>query len=554
MTTLRKYVDQRFEDLKSERSSWIAHWRDLSNNIEPRIGRFLTGDNNRGSKKNGAIINSKATFALRILTAGLMTGLTSPARPWFSLGFGDSKLDDVRANRIWLDEVVKILLDVFRRSNVYQSLESIYEELGLGGTGAMFIEQSSTTVINTKTFTLGEYMLSIGADGRVDTMYREFRKTVQQLVDEYGIENVSLSTKNLHDNNRIDEWVEVRQAIEPNRKRRMGSFLSQDKPTASLHWEISAPENGPNEGFLRKSGFDEFPIMGPRWGVKTSDVYGRSPAMDILGDVKQLQSMERKKAKAIAKMIDPPMVGDANIHPSQVNTLPGGFTAVNNVGGQKSFTPAYQINPQLSFLLDDMARVEARIDEGMYVKLFQAISSLDDVRSATEIVERREEKLLALGPVIERLQVELLDPLIDRTFNIANRLGLIPEAPQDIENRDLAIVYISPLAQAQQAVATGAIERLGAYIGSVAQINPSALDKFDVDESIDQYARALGASPKLIISKDDVEETRAARNEGERQARAVASSAGLVDSLKTVSEIDAGGSEIVEQVLGGLTS
>jgi len=551
--TDRQHVDQRFEDLKSERSSWLQHWRELSEFIQPRIGRFMLTGNNKGGKKNGKIINSTATFALRVLASGLMTGLTSPARPWFKLGLGDSRLDDVRSNRLWLDEVEKILLSIFRKSNAYQSLYSAYEEIGLGGTAAMFIEANSQTVINARTFTIGEYSLAIGPDGRVNTFYREFRKTVDQIVREYGINNVTASTRNLWERGQLDAWRCIRQAIEPNPKSVKGSLAAGDKPWRSWHWEVSATKGGPGDGFLRKSGFDDFPIMGARWDVRPSDVYGRSPAMDILGDVKQLQMEERQKAKGIAKLVDPPMAGDPNIDPTQVSTAPGGFTSTPNIGGQRSFQPAYQVDPRIGELMADINEVEERIREGMFVNLFLAISSIEDVRSATEVIERKEEKLLMLGPTIERLQVELLDPLIDRTFNIANRMGMIPPPPEDIQGRDLDIEYVSPLAQAQRAVSTGTIQRLLVFTEGVAGINPAALDKIDADEAVNEFATAVGASPKLIRSQDDVEEIREQRAIKAQQERAVGAASGLVDSAKTLSESGAAGQDMVDNILNQVT-
>ncbi len=551
--TLRQYVTRRFSDLSSERSSWISHWKDLARYIEPRIGRFLTNKANKGSKKNGFIINSTGTFSLRVLTSGLMTGLTSPARPWFKIGLADTFLNDSKQNKLWLGEIERILLSIFRKSNVYQSLISIYEELGLIGTGCMMVEQNDETVINTKIFTAGEYYFGLGSDGQVNAMYREFQKTIGQLVEEYGLDNVSANTKNQYENDRLDKYVDVRHGIEVNRRRQNGSFLAKDKKWASYHWEVSANENDSNEGFLRRSGFDEFPVMAPRWFVNTSDVYGRSPSMDILGDVKQLQTQERVKAKAQAKLVDPPMNGDGNLHSSQVNTSPGGFTSVVNVAGNKSFEPAYQIKPELAAFTTEIEKVENRIRKGLFEDLFLSISNLENVRSATEIVERKEEKLLMLGPVIERVEVELLDNLITRTFSIADRMGLIPPAPDGLEGAELNIEYISPLAQAQKAVATGVIERLGAYVGSAAELNPNALDKFNVDKSIDLYADALGAPADLTVSEDEVEELRAIRSDQARIQRQAEAQPQFVESAKTLSEIDPAGNDIVNQILGSAT-
>ena len=279
-----------------------------------------------------------------------------------------------------------------------------------------------------------------------------------------------------------------------------------------------------------------------------------SPGMDALGDVKQLQSEQKRKGQAIDKLVSPPMVGNSQLKNSITNTLPGGLTVVDGTSTDGAFRPAYQVRPDLNHMVLDIREVQKRIDTAFFADLFLMISRQDDIRTATEIVERKEEKLLMLGPVLERLQSELLDPLIDRTFNIMVRGGLIPPPPGELSGTELKVEYISPLAQAQRIVAVGSIERLTGFIGSVAQIDPRAADKMDVDQAIENYGEALGTNPKLIRPDDEVSAIREARAKQEEREQQLAAGSQVADSVEKLGNVDTSGNNIISGLINGVSS
>jgi hypothetical protein len=173
---------------------------------------------------------------------------------------------------------------------------------------------------------------------------------------------------------------------------------------------------------------------------------------------------------------------------------------------------AFEVNLDLSHLLADIGDVRERIRGSFYADLFLMLANQTDARmTATEVAERHEEKLLMLGPVLERLQNELLDPLIDITFDRMIEAGIVPPAPEAIQGINLNVEYVSMLAQAQRAVGTNSIDRFVGTLGQVAQYKPEVLDKLDTDKWADSYADMLGVDPELIVQKEQVDQIRLQR-------------------------------------------
>lgn len=547
---LRQYVDQRLLSLRVDRSSYWQHWRQLSDYLLPRRGRFLVTANsaNRGSQVGQKIINSSGTLALRTLSAGLMAGLTSPARPWFRLAVGNM-LNDSSAIRLWLDEVAKRMLAILSQSNIYNCLHVVYEELGAFGTAVMLLEEDFESVIRGQMLTAGEYYLGMSGTDRVDTLYREYVYTVAALVDRFGIENVSETVRTLYENNGpgLDKEVCVAQAIEPNDKRSPQAPSLKGKKWRSVCWEIGTDAGAT----LEIKGYHEFPVCAPRWHVNGNEAYGRSPGMDALGDLKQIQKLSLRIAQAIDKILNPPMVADASMRNEPASLLPGGVTYVPNLVSS-GFKPAYRVPPDVRFAFQEKQECITRVDEIFFKTLFLMISQLDTVRTATEIIERKQEKYLMLGPFLERSQFELIDPLIDRLFGIMLRNGLIPPAPREIAGSSLEVECISTLADAQKATATTGIERLVAFVGNLMAGKQDVIDTIDFDETVDEYAALLGVTPKILTSDDVRKAARESRQKMEQSAIAAQNATAAAQAGKTLSETDVGGGQNALQRMIGV--
>ncbi len=525
LTLKQKYI-QRKSELWKERSTWFSQWQEISRYLLPRNGRFLVTDRNRGEKRHNQIYDSTGTRALRVLAAGLMAGMTSPARPWFRLATSDANLMKFDPVKVWLNDVTELMRQVFARSNTYRSLHMLYEEIAGFGTGATIMLPDFADVIRHYPLTAGEYAVATDARGEVNTLYREFDMSISQMVGQFGRNNCSEAVKNAFDRGNLDHWITVTHIIEPRKDRDVTSRLAKNMAYASCYFE-----SGSSDGrFLRESGFKRFPALVPRWAATGGDIYGNSPGMEALGDIKQLQHEQLRKGQGIDYMVKPPVQMPVAMKNQEFNSLPGGASYVDaSVGG--GIKNSFEVKLDLSHLLEDIQDVRGRINETFYKNLFMMLAM--DQRSnitAREVAERHEEKLLMIGPVLERLHNELLKRKIDVTFDEMILAGIVPPPPPEMQGQELNVEFISMLAQAQRAIGVGSIDRYVGAMGVIAQLKPGVLDKFDEDEWADKYGDMLGIDPTLIVADEQVAIVRQARAQ---QQQAAAKQQQMAEAAKT---------------------
>ena len=540
----------RWGQLKTERASWWAHWQEITNYLLPRSGRYFVQDRDKGWRRHNNIYDNTGTRALRVLGAGMMAGATSPARPWFRLGTADPELNSYQPVKIWLDDVTRRMQIVFQRSNTYRTLHQMYEELGAFGTAASIVLPDYNNVIHHYPVTIGEFAIAQDYQGHVCTLYREFEKTVGEIVKEYGYKNCSTTVRNLYDRGSLDAWVRLIQAIEPRADRDIRKKDALNMAFGSYTFEVGG---NPNQ-FLRESGFKDFPALVPRWATAGGDIYGNSPGMEVLGDVKQLQHEQLRKAQVIDYQTKPPLQVPTSMKNRDVESLPGGISFYD--GQTAGIKTAFEVNLNLQHLLGDIQDVRERVRGGFYADLFLMLANATDTRmTATEVAERHEEKLLMLGPVLERLHNELLDPLIDMTFTRMLEAGVIPPPPQELQGMELSVEFVSMLAQAQRAIGTNSVDRYVANLGAVASFKPEVLDKFDADQWADSYADMLGVDPNLIVGSDQVAVVRQARAKMESQRAGMEQIKQMSEVGKNLGTVDTGngtnaGMDIINQFSG----
>jgi hypothetical protein len=549
---------RRYVKLENDRSSFRSHWMEISDYIAPRRGRYLIeGQNSRGRKRTTKIIDSTGTQALRVMAAGLMSGMTSPARPWHRRKVSDDLMNNGDVRR-WLSQVEMIERAILHKSNFYNSIYTVYTELGAFGTAPLYRQPSFDDVIRFRPFTAGEYVIAENDQGVVDTLGRHFTMTVGQIVQKFVYDpdtgamdwtGVSKATRRLWEQSNYDELVEILHVIEPRLmgERDYGKDDNLNMPFKSCYFELASE----SDALLMESGYRKFPAYVPRWDVLSGDVYGRCPGMDTLGDIKQLQHQQKRKAQAIDKMVNPPMVAPTSLKGKPSTVLPGQTTYVDPMQGGQGFVPAYQVQPRINELQVDIAEVQQRIQRGFYADLFAMMINSDRRQmTATEVVERHEEKLVLLGPVLQRINVELLDPLLDDVFEYALEAGLLPEPPEALAGEELEVEYISLLAQAQQAVAASSLERVMGFAGNLVAVFPDIVDGIDSDEALRQYSEILGTSPDVIISDEELQAKRQARAEEQQQMQAMQQAGQLAQGAKILSETDTQNPNALTDLLG----
>lgn len=549
--TKRQRILRRKNALFNERTGWMTDWQDISQYLQPRAGRFLVTDGNRSRRMN-SIFDNTGTFASRTLAAGMMSGMTSPARPWFRLTLADRDLREVGRVKTWLHRTTLLLREVFAKSNTYRALHMGYEELGLFGVWGTVVLPDFDTVLHHYPLTIGQYALAQDHRGVVNTLIREEQMTVEQLVGNFGVENVSPSVKNMWDRHNLDAYVPIVHIIEPNKGRDTRYNDSKNMPFSSCYLESG---NDNDNRLLRESGFKRFPALCPRWDVKGSDVYGGGPGTEALGDVRQLQHQQLRKSQGIDYQTNPPIQVPLAYKEAATARLPGGVmhVDVNNPGG--GIRSAYDIQLNLSHLQADIEDVRQRIRSAFYTDLFMMLSN--DTRSgvtATEVAERHEEKLLMLGPVLERQHNELLSPMIDLGFDYCAEAGILPEPPPELEGEEVNIDFVSTLAQAQRAVSSQGLDRLIGTVTTMSSIWPEVRLKVDALQAVADYAENYGANPEVIVPDDVVAERQAAEQQAAAAAQTAAAAPMAVDAAKTASEIDPQGLQDVMGMFQGYST
>ena len=526
------YHRRRMDELKRVRQPWESTWSSLAEYVEPTRLRLTNKD--EGPISRAKIIDSTGTFALRTLQSGMHSGLTSPARPWFRLTTFDPDLKDFAPVKEWLSQVETRMREVFQSSNLYTAFHTGYGDLGQFGQAVSIMAEDEDEVIRMQSMLHGRYWIARDETGRLTTLYRQFRWSVARIVARFKYDNVakvSNTIKTAYDNGKYDDIYDVYHAIEPRLDRDAAKIDKRNKPFLSNYW-IDATSNG-GIGMLEESGFDENPLIGPAWELVGEDHYAISPGMVALGDVKMLQLEQQRKLEAIDKLVRPPMTGPTSLRNNPASLLPGSVTLVDDPTG-KGYRPAMEVQLRLGELASDIRDTQERIQRAFYADLFLMISQMEGIqpRNQFEIAERKEEKLLALGPVLENVYNGQLEPVIDRAFNILNRRKELPPAPAELHGKDLKIEYTSMLAQAQKAVATGGIERGVAFIGQISAVKPEVLDKLDGDQAVDEYFEMLGVPPSILISDDEVKRAREARAQKQQQQEQMAQMAQMAPAMK----------------------
>ena len=562
---LRRYVEGRLIGLRVNRFSWWTHWRELADYFLPRRYKWIVTPNQmaRGSPINQHILDSSGVIFARNLASGLVSGKSSPTRPWFKLKIG--RLDSTQTSPVslWLAECERLLYLIFSESNFYNSIAMFYFDLVIFGTAVLLIYEDFENVIACYNPCAGEYYLDIDGKYRPCIFYREFTMTISAVVNEFGLDNVSENISRLYkqtDGANLTREIIVAHSIEPNDDGRAAEFgFPKSFRFRECYWEwggSASPQGGASSppGFLRKRGYYEQLNIAARWDLVSNDPYGRSPAMDGLPDQKQLQLESRRKAQAIDKMVNPPLVADVQLKNQPASLLPGGITYVSGyaASGKPGFSSVYDTKFPVGEITEDLNEVRERLKKTFFNDVLNTASQYE-TRSNVTAVEwdmRKSESLVMLGPALERIDHEALKPIIERTFAVAARAGIFPPAPAEIAGKNMDIEFVSILQQAQQATAAAGIERLFAIAGNIAAIDPAGIDNIDFDYGLDKMSFLLNNDPKLIRSPEQLAQIRQQRQQQQMQAERAVQAEQLAKAAKVASETQVGGGQSALQAMG----
>ncbi len=546
--TIRERCEKRLGGLKALRQPREADWLEIARLVAPERARFLNSDTDRGRRKGPAVYNSHGTRAFRTLTGGMTSGLSSPSRPWFELGTYDEDLMNDPEAKAWLQESQKRMYAFLAQTNFYTAAKNGYLEMGLFGTESCVMVEDEKRGAVFHALTAGEYWIANGKDMAGDTLYRRVPMSVKQVVDTFG-NRASSWVRGAYDRSNYDMIVNCFQAIEPNNDMIPGRLDAAGKPFRSVWWD----ENDDRTLTLRVSGYEEQPMWISRWDTTGSDTWGSSPGLDALPDLRELQMQTRRKGEAVDWVIYPEKIAPAAV---KLKNQPHSIVAAAQVDKDTVLVPwqvPYQIVQAIG---QDIERCQFAVDQAAYADLFNAITNMPGVqpRTVEEIVSRNEEKLTQLGPVIERVNTEKLQPALDRVFGMMSRGGLFTDPPESLQGMDLKITFISLLTQMQRRVGISQIADTASFAGSLMGTFPQVGDNLNVDEMLTEFAERVGAPKTIIRSPDEVaamrEQRAQAANAQQMAAMAPAAQQGA-DAARLLSETDTGaGGNLLQQMLG----
>lgn len=553
---LRTYYESLRGQMVGVRSRWDALYDQLRCFFAPRSLRDDPSQVNAGERNDFEIINETGLLALRVLASGMLTGMSPPTRPWFEFAVDDPAFADDKDVKEWCEALAKRVREVMLASNYYETMLEMYETEGLYGTCAFLIEADTKTVIRCKPFPTGSYYLGVGDDLRVDLCIRVLEMTVRNIVEKFGRENTAPSTLAMYDSNaggNKETYLPVVHVIHK------GSYFGESKRGQDIMpWVSTWYEQGsfnPDKGVLRIAGFEENPLITGRWQTVGENIYGESPAFDILGSTMSLQAWEERLAQAAEKQFNPSMVADASINPAKLTNLPGDWMFVDFKDGKAPLAPAYQIDFKLEFGLKMLERIEGRINEGLFKNVFQLFTDSDRREiTAEEIRAKVQERLSVLGPVIERNTGELHKPSIMRIVNIMRRTpGAMPPIPEKLKAKDgglafsIKVAFKSILSSSAEMIGMNNINQVMAFIAQEAALFQDMPDNFDTDAIAVRYAKLANMPADCIRDVAERDKIRKAKRAAQAQQQAADNAKNLAQAAQVASQTPGGGGQTLLQ-------
>ena len=502
--TLAKQLKDNLSRLMEKRSNWESHWQEVADLMLPRKAE-ITKERARGDKRHTQIFDATSVHALELLAASLHGMLTSSANRWFSLRFKETQLNESDEAKEWLEDSTERMYDVIQKSNFQQEIHEAYHDLIAFGTSCLLIEEDQEDVLNFSARHIKEIYIQENKKGYVDTIYRRFKMSAQAAVSKFGFENVSREIQNIANKNPFDDVdlvhvVRPRIDYDPNKKDK------KNMPYQSVYFEYGSGH------IISIGGFLEHPYVIPRYLKASTEQYGRSPGMNALPDVKVLNKMVENSLKAAAKQIDPPLLIPDDGMLAPIRMSPGSINYYRS--GSRDRIEPLNINANTSITINNENQRRDAINKMFHID--QLVVTENRNMTATEVIQRQEEKMRILGPVLGRLQSELLSPLITRVFNILLRNGLFMQSPDILQQQELKIEFVSPMALAQRGQELQSLMRGLEIFGSLAQTMP-VMDYIDENGLVKNIISILGLPAKVIKSDAEVEQIRSDRAEQEAQ-------------------------------------
>lgn len=541
----KKFFEQRRFELESPFNEIKADLQELADFFYPRSVRFLANKVNKTNKRrNKKILDSTPITAVRNFSSGMMSGATSPAQNWFKFKIRNYNMENDYEVKNWCAQVEKLMRDAFNASKIYTKLPIIYKQLGVFGFAALSLEPDYDDIFVCRVLPIGSYRYAKNYKGQIDTFVREYSETAKNIVEQFGKENVSDAVKNAYEKS-PQTYFELIHFVMPNPNFDSTKVWAKNKEFISVYYEKASKENK----FLSESGFDKFPYVVFEAETNGEDVYPSDcPGINALPDVKQLFEMIKEYAKAIKKIVSPPLKGPAKYKDRTISTLPEAYTPDAD-DGSEGVRPIHEVNPRILELSQQIENLKNTVKEHFYNDLFAMIlNTAERGRTATEVNELKEEKMVLLSPLLEQIHSGL-DLIHSWCFEEFLRIDILPEPPEQIQGGELEIEFVSTLAQAQKVQKIASMERFSTFTINLANtLDPMLRAKINGSKIIDDYADFANIDPSQVNPTEYVEQMRAAQEQKQQQQEQLAAIQQGTEMIKNMGGVDAIGANLAARV------
>lgn len=528
----------RYSKLKTDRSNWETHWEEIAERVLPRQAGFV-GERTNGDKRTQKIFDSKPMIALDRFASVMDSMLTPRQQKWHNLRTTDDTLNRDFEVQDWFYKVNNILYNARYnpKANFASQNHERWTSVGAFGTGSLFIDFEAKTGLRYRCLNLRDTYFLENHQGMIDTVYRHFDYTARQAAQRWGVDNLPPKLKGaFEDPKKQDHEFEFLHVVKPRTDYDPSRADAKGKPFVSIYIALEDKVQIGNDG-----GYTSFPFSISRYVTAPEEIYGRSPAMMALPDIKMLNEMAKTDIRAVHKLIDPPILlhddGILGGGAMTVNMRPGGLNVGGvNRNGQAMMQP-FNTGARVDISDKKMDQRRAAIDDAFMVTLFQILIETPRM-TATEALIRAQEKGMLLTPTMGRQQSEALGPLIERELDLLSFHGMLPPMPQILIDAggDYDIVYDSPMSRMQRAEELVGVQRTMELLAPFANIDPTVLDVFNKDELARLTAEVSGVPTPVLYSPDQVAQIRAQRQQQEQQAMMLQAAQPLAGAMKDAAQ------------------
>lgn len=511
-------ICSRFAQLEGGRGNWESHWQEISERVLPSHSRTFMQQNMGsldGDKRNTLMIDATASMALDRFAAAMESMLTPRNQRWHGLRATLPELNKVRAVRLWFDEVADILFRYryANKANFASQQHETYLMLGAFGTGAMFIDQLDRRDgggLRYKSIHLAEVFFCENHQGVIDTVFRKFPLTARQALMQFGEDNPALpdTIKKGMDKNPEQEFWFLHHVC-PREDYDSERMDAKGMPYASSYVCLD------NKMIVKESGFQSFPYAVSRYVTAPGEIYGRSPAMTVLPNIKILNEQKKTLLKQGHRAVDPVLLAHDDGVMDTLSLKPGAINYGGVSAEGRALVHALPVG-NLAVGKDMMDDERAIINDAFLVTMFQILVDTPQM-TATEVLERAREKGALLSPTMGRQQSELLGPMIERELSLLRDQRLLPEMPGELIEAagEYEIAYDSPLSRAQKAEDAAGLMRTAEFAVQVAvnTQSPEPLDWMNWDVIIPELADINAVPARWMRGAQEIQAIRQGRQQ-----------------------------------------